>query len=296
MVYSHKSTLLSLCLIAGAFSSPFTKRDTMQPWTTVQSESSFCLFLPPGPGQEIAVTEDFGIPFCTTENLIENANILPEGFIRNAHFAETNDYIQVTGYFNRSKYSLSETDGGGQYDNHALGKPIGAQCKGYDYFVNLVEPDVERYCIRCCHNKEDCNTGKSGFGCLRVIDGDYTLPNATLDFSNEDVDSTYEYVAPIPLDDSLAQSYNSSIPALESLKAEVLVNSTNNATIMEHVHEKWDSLMDYLTGKDPKVDTQLEQLQTVASALTTVEQWKAYLGLTTDMLNQFQEKGDAMTS
>jgi hypothetical protein len=79
MVYSHKSAIFSLCLIAGIFSSPFVKRAADQPWTTVRSEASFCIFLPPEPGQEIAITEDFGIPFCTTENLIDNANLFPEG-------------------------------------------------------------------------------------------------------------------------------------------------------------------------------------------------------------------------
>jgi hypothetical protein len=75
------------------------------------------------------------------------------GFITTAHYLKTSSYVQITGFFDRSKYNLGSNDGGGQYDNHAHGKPVGAQCKGYNYFVNLVEPDIDRFCIRCCQDK-----------------------------------------------------------------------------------------------------------------------------------------------
>lgn len=74
------------------------------------------------------------------------------GFITVAHYSKTDSYTQVTGYIDASKYSLAPTDGGGQYDTHGSGKPIGASCKGYPYFVSLIEPDVNRFCIRCCQN------------------------------------------------------------------------------------------------------------------------------------------------
>ena len=76
------------------------------------------------------------------------------GFITVAHYAKKeNSYEQVTGFFNRDAYNLLATDGGGQYDNHASGKPTGATCKGYNYFVSMIEPDIERFCIRCCQSK-----------------------------------------------------------------------------------------------------------------------------------------------
>lgn len=78
-------------------------------------------------------------------------------FITTAHYLKTSTYVQITGFFDRTKYDLQETDGGGQYDNHAKGKPVGAQCKGYNYFVNMIEPDLQRFCIRCCQDKVRVN-------------------------------------------------------------------------------------------------------------------------------------------
>lgn len=87
---------------------------------------------------------------------IENSHMhIPDaGFITVAHYAKKeNSYEQVTGFFNRDAYHLLATDGGGQYDNHASGKPTGATCQGYNYFVSMIEPDIERFCIRCCQSK-----------------------------------------------------------------------------------------------------------------------------------------------
>ncbi|OAD66547.1 hypothetical protein PHYBLDRAFT_22465, partial [Phycomyces blakesleeanus NRRL 1555(-)] len=95
------------------------------------------------------------------------------GFITTAHYTSNDTYVQVTGFFDRTKYDLLETDGGGQYDAHGNHKPVGAMCKGYPHFVNLVEPSDNRFCIRCCENEDDCNTGRSEYGCLRVVPGDY---------------------------------------------------------------------------------------------------------------------------
>lgn len=55
------------------------------------------------------------------------------------------------------------TNGGPQYDNHGAGKPPGAQCAGYKYFVNLVEPADKRFCIRCCRSKARDPTNSSFF-------------------------------------------------------------------------------------------------------------------------------------
>lgn len=75
------------------------------------------------------------------------------GFITTAHYLKSSTYVQVTGFFDRTKYKLGANDGGGQYDNHGKGKPVAAMCKGYNFFVSLIEPDIERFCIRCCQDK-----------------------------------------------------------------------------------------------------------------------------------------------
>jgi len=144
------------------------------------SESDFCLFLPPQPGLNVATNEDNGIPFCSNgSNDVPGAQPFPNGFITTAHFQQNDTYQQVTGYMNPSAYQLSSTDQGGQYDNHGNGKPIGASCQGYSYFVSIIEPADSRFCIRCCQNFDDCNSGRSGFGCLRVVPGDYTQADGT---------------------------------------------------------------------------------------------------------------------
>ncbi|KAG5460396.1 MAG: hypothetical protein BJ554DRAFT_7564 [Olpidium bornovanus] len=53
--------------------------------------------------------------------------------------------------------------------------PYGAACAGYKLFVNLVEPDIGRFCIRCCkeNDRKLCNSYKSEYGCKRVIKGNY---------------------------------------------------------------------------------------------------------------------------
>ncbi|KAI8578256.1 hypothetical protein K450DRAFT_247975 [Umbelopsis ramanniana AG] len=144
------------------------------------SESDFCLFLPPQPGLEVATNEDNGIPFCSNGPTdVPGAKPFPDGFITVAHYQQNDTYQQVTGYMNPSTYQLSSTDEGGQYDNHGNGKPVGASCQGYSYFVSIIEPADNRFCIRCCQNVDDCNTGRSGYGCLRVVPGDYTQADGT---------------------------------------------------------------------------------------------------------------------
>ncbi|KAL1926099.1 hypothetical protein VTP01DRAFT_6136 [Rhizomucor pusillus] len=161
----------ALLLVSAFFAAAASASKTQ---VAVNSLSDFCLFLPPKPGMEIAPNEDIGISFCLKPSTISGSKALPAGFIKTAHFLKTSTYVQLTGWIDRTKYKLKSSDGGGQYDNHGNGKPVGAVCKNYNYFVELIEPDINRFCIRCCQNKADCPTGRSGYGCLRVVPGDYS--------------------------------------------------------------------------------------------------------------------------
>ncbi|ORZ00837.1 hypothetical protein BCR43DRAFT_419420, partial [Syncephalastrum racemosum] len=137
----------------------------------VKSASSFCTYLPAKPGLEIGGTEGSAEPFCTDASLAGSAgHAMPSGFIKTAHFQKTSTYSQITGTINRAAYKLSASDGGGQYDN----RNEEATCNGYKYWVNLIEPDIERFCIRCCQKSSDCNLGRSEYGCERVVPGDYS--------------------------------------------------------------------------------------------------------------------------
>ncbi|KAI7885694.1 hypothetical protein K492DRAFT_123483, partial [Lichtheimia hyalospora FSU 10163] len=153
---------------------PSQQPSQQNPEIAIQDQDNFCLFLPPQPGLNVALYETQGKPFCMGSTSVEGAEDLPEGFVTVAHYQKNETYEQVTGYIDRSKYNLDVNDGGGQYDNHGQGKPTGASCKGYSYFVGMIEPSSNRFCMRCCQNKEDCPTGRSEYGCLRIIPGDYT--------------------------------------------------------------------------------------------------------------------------
>ncbi|KAI7849525.1 hypothetical protein BDC45DRAFT_609580 [Circinella umbellata] len=136
----------------------------------VTSASEFCSYLPPSPGGDIASAEGSAVPFCT-KTQATGTHQFPTGFIKTAHFSSTSTYSQVTGTIDRTKYKLSASDGGGQYDNL---NEIGGTCNGYGHWVNLVEPDSNIFCIRCCKNSSDCNLGRSEYGCERVVPGDYS--------------------------------------------------------------------------------------------------------------------------
>ncbi|KAG0166933.1 hypothetical protein DFQ28_003401 [Apophysomyces sp. BC1034] len=136
----------------------------------IKSAKEFCSYMPPRPGQDISQTENNAQPFCTNTNLAHGSKKFPGGFIKSAHFKKTSNYVQVTGRIDRSKYRLSSRDGGGQYDQKDL--PHGT-CNGWRYFVNLIEPDADVFCIRCCKESKDCNTGISSRGCERIVPGSY---------------------------------------------------------------------------------------------------------------------------
>jgi hypothetical protein len=151
----------------------FLPRDTSGITATVESENVFCSFLPSKPGESIGESEDDAIAFCTQESpKAPGAKLFPDGFIVSSHFKATDDFVQVTGKMDGSKAGLDPKDEGGQYDS--VGAPPGATCAGFKKFVNLVEPNDGIYCIRCCHNAGDCNTGQSEAGCRKIIPGDYS--------------------------------------------------------------------------------------------------------------------------
>ncbi|KAL1930165.1 hypothetical protein VTP01DRAFT_1319 [Rhizomucor pusillus] len=159
--------------------------DGPHPIVKIKGPDDYCFFLPPGPDMEVAPNEKIGVPYCTRRAVVPGNRVFPKGFVTVAHYEEADNFVQVTGYIDSSKAGLIPNDQGGQYDNHGEGKPIGAECAGWNYFVNLVEPADNRFCIRCCNSKDDCNPGRSQYGCMRVVPGDYTKPDNMKAKSNE---------------------------------------------------------------------------------------------------------------
>ncbi|KAF9100735.1 hypothetical protein BGX27_000267 [Mortierella sp. AM989] len=132
----------------------------------LDSSDSYCFFLPPMVGGDIAANEDKAIAFCNKPNSrAPGAKIFPPGFVLTAHWATGKDWIQITGQIDPAQYSLNPCDSGGQYDIKA---PVGASCAGYAHFVNMIEPENGVYGMRCCKQKEDCDVYHSTYGVRRV--------------------------------------------------------------------------------------------------------------------------------
>ncbi|KAF9968725.1 hypothetical protein BGZ70_009647 [Mortierella alpina] len=146
----NKSLLVSSLVLAVLSATSAAPKQVKGQTGVIISQSDFCLFLPPMYGGGISENEDRAVAFCTKPlTNAPKAGVLPRGFIKTAHFVENKakGYVQVTGRMDGRKYGLSKKDGGGQYDIKA---PRGARCHGYAHFVELVEPDSDIYCIRCC--------------------------------------------------------------------------------------------------------------------------------------------------
>ncbi|KAG0240575.1 hypothetical protein BGW41_006836 [Actinomortierella wolfii] len=169
------TTLLSVA-ISAATASPIAKHGQI---VAIENSNDWCMMMPPTKGGHIAPSEVNAIAFCT-KNMKDapGAQVFPAGFIQSAHFKSGDHWVQVTGLIDRSKYDLDPQDEGGQYD---IKSPVGSACAKYNYFVNLIEPSDNRYCIRCCRDKEDCDTSKSTYGCEEVVPGDYSGPTTPVE-------------------------------------------------------------------------------------------------------------------
>ncbi|KAF9179957.1 hypothetical protein BGZ50_006560 [Haplosporangium sp. Z 11] len=169
------STVLVTLLSVASAGKPTSSVKAVKGQTgVIRNSKDFCLFLPPMYGGDIAANEDRAVAFCTKPNMpgAPKAGVFPAGFIKSAHLVRDTkkEWIQITGRIDRSKYGLSKKDGGGQYDIKA---PVGSRCAGYNHYVELIEPDQQIYCIRCCKNKLDCPVNKSTYGCKKVLGGNY---------------------------------------------------------------------------------------------------------------------------
>lgn len=143
----------------------------------VVDANDFCVFLPPSDSTDriISNTEWNANAFCLGNTpLAVGAERLPSGFIKSAHYVKTDTYVQVTGQMDYTKANLVGTDGGGQMDVRA---PMGSSCAGWKFYVNLIEPTTNTYCMRCCNDDRTCNRGISEKGCAHIIPGDYSGPN-----------------------------------------------------------------------------------------------------------------------
>ncbi|KAF9151182.1 hypothetical protein BG015_006988 [Linnemannia schmuckeri] len=145
---------------------------------SVDAGDNYCFFLPPMVGGDIAENEDRAIAFCNKPNSrAPGAKIFPPGFVLSSHWATGPGWVQITGQIDPAAYSLNPCDTGGQYDIKA---PVGATCAGFNHFVNVIEPEIGVYGMRCCQEKADCDVSHSTYGVKRIYGAqwDYSGPRA----------------------------------------------------------------------------------------------------------------------
>ncbi|KAF9949209.1 hypothetical protein BGZ72_008982 [Mortierella alpina] len=152
----HLSLLSALSIVALGLMGGEAKRNVVR----IDPDAELvCLILPPK-GELIGDTETTGHVQCTDGK----PKLLPDNFFVTKHFEKTDNYVQAWGLMDDDSVGLVKTDGGGQYDTHLdSGDNI---APGYKVFVELLEPDSRRWCIRFCTERgPDCNMKDSTDGC-----------------------------------------------------------------------------------------------------------------------------------
>ncbi|KAF8958064.1 hypothetical protein BGZ46_002046 [Entomortierella lignicola] len=159
-----------------------TRVGTFHNVTEINADGTFCTMLPPYGTQEVAPAEGCANSYCfgsqytnTSSHLVGPADfILSVNYVNNA----TNQFTQITGCIDSTKWGLNPTDEGGQMDSHGWMY----SCANSKKFVSLLEPATNTYCIRCCNGpnfETDCDTSHSTNGCWNLIPGLYTLSDGT---------------------------------------------------------------------------------------------------------------------
>lgn len=196
----------------------------------VVDANDFCVFLPPDDATDriISDSEWNANAFCMGSTpLATNAGKLPDGFIKSAHYVKTDAYVQVTGQIDYTKANLDGTDGGGQMDIKA---PVGSSCAGWDYYVNLIEPSTNTYCIRCCNDTQNCNRGISQDGCAKIIPGDYSGPNDGTGAGISTGSSSSASVSASATVSSTSSAAPSSITSSSVISSSPIISTTSQAS------------------------------------------------------------------
>jgi len=110
----------------------------------------------------------------------------PDGTIKGAHFVQTPDYVQVTGWGDFTKMNIPGTDQGGELDPHGadgMGNPHGGLVFGssfgnlqqYHEWTNFMS--ATEFCIRACKDGPNapkiCNHIYDVMGCEWNMPGNY---------------------------------------------------------------------------------------------------------------------------
>ncbi|KAH9959960.1 hypothetical protein BC827DRAFT_1133985 [Russula dissimulans] len=148
----------------------------------IRNVDDFSLLLPAIPDELVSDAEEDAKTYCTPGSSSDICQRkMNEGFITAASLvrAHDNSWIQVTGCIDSSKFHFNAHDTGGQMD---VRYPNGAHCTFGGVgtsFIELVEPALNRFCLRCCSTSNDqinCNSHRDREGCENAIPGTYDFP------------------------------------------------------------------------------------------------------------------------
>ncbi|CCO32954.1 hypothetical protein RSOLAG1IB_05776 [Rhizoctonia solani AG-1 IB] len=180
MLFSAVLLTLSATL---AFASPLEPRAAPGNTVQIDSASKYCMIMPRQPHTNIGDSESEGKmqSYCSASAQSDKSQgLLPDDFWKKVTYTTGTGkgaWVQLTGCIKKGFSQLNDNDGGGQYDSSGgaggAGNPRGSKCKGYNHYVEIVEPDVGRACIRCCQQYDDCPLDKDTSGCPAVIPGAY---------------------------------------------------------------------------------------------------------------------------
>ncbi|KAG8705331.1 hypothetical protein FRC09_003023 [Ceratobasidium sp. 395] len=165
--------------------SPLHPRAGPDNTVTVASPTNYCLIMPRNAHTNIGDSESEGQmqSYCSAEaHSDDSQGLLPDNFWKRVTYKTGSgkngqEYAQLTGLINGGFSQLNDDDGGGQYDSSGgdggKGNPRGSVCIGFNHYVEIIEPDVGRACIRCCQDPADCPTTMDTSGCPAIIPGAY---------------------------------------------------------------------------------------------------------------------------
>ncbi|EGG07859.1 uncharacterized protein MELLADRAFT_123513 [Melampsora larici-populina 98AG31] len=171
--------ILVLLVLLPALALTQAKKDLM---VSIVDRYSFCLIVPKDPHTNIGDSEYPGGMSLWCEGINRGQGKFNK-FWRQVEVSRPRDgVLQMTGCFNLwSSDRFNSGDGGGQYDSDGgdggNGNPAGSVCKQYQHYVQLIEPNSQRACLRCCRDKNDCNVSRDTSGCPSVIPGNYFTCN-----------------------------------------------------------------------------------------------------------------------
>ncbi|KAJ3565792.1 hypothetical protein NP233_g7418 [Leucocoprinus birnbaumii] len=177
--------LLAIAInLSGVFTVLATPSAAPDNTVVINSATSYCMIMPRTLHTNIGDSEHpGGMQSCCSSAAQTDPSqcSLPDNFWRDVDYRTgtgSGKYVQLTGCIRPETLNrLNPKDSGGQYDSSGgaggRGNPAGSVCKGYNHYVELVEPAGPRACIRCCENTSDCPLNKDTAGCPQVIPGNY---------------------------------------------------------------------------------------------------------------------------